>query len=186
MKERNESKQDYEVFEKEILPHYRNLYYYVCKSIKDPDLAKDILQDAYTLAFKYIDSFEPGTNGLAWIHTILKNTIVNNIRKAKSRGKDDLMNYEVAENFGLLSNYSKSGSYYESNVESKGFGDSLIKAFDTLNSKHKTVMILSELYGYNYAEIARILDTPKGTVMSRLHRAKKTLRTKMLESGTNE
>ncbi len=186
MKKKSGSPRDYEVFEKELLPHYRNLYYYACKSIKDPDLAKDVLQDTYARAFQYIDSYEPGTNGLAWVFRILKSTLVNNIRRGKSRGRDDLINYEDAETLGLLSNYSKIGSYYESGTVSKGASDKLVTAFNTLSVKHKTVMILSELYGYNYSEISKILDIPKGTIMSRLHRAKKALRGKLIELGNDD
>lgn len=181
MKGLKESKQNYEVFKKEILPHYRNLYLHICKFVRDPELAKDILQDAYMKAFHYIHQYEPGTNGLAWVHTILKNTMISGLRKLKSRGWDDQITYEVAENFGLLSNYAKRGTFHESLIDSGGLGDRLLTAFQTLNPKHRTVMILYELYGYNYAEVGEILGIPDGTVRSRLHRAKKNLKSKFLE-----
>ncbi len=163
-----------EVFDQEILPHYHYLYSYALKSTLDPDFAKDILQDVYTQAFQHLDTYQAGTNSLAWMFRILKNILIKEYHLTKSRGMMVQMEYLEAENAGLLKL-----SYYEPSFQSGDVGDELVTAFNTLNAKFKEVLILHDIHGYDYVEISRIIKIPLGTVRSRLHRARKELRSKL-------
>lgn len=171
-------KQKEEVFEQEFLPHIDSMYNFAYRLTFEEDDAKDLVQDTYLKAFRFIDSFERGTNAKAWLFRILKNSFINDFRKkSKQPSKVD---------------YNEVESYYNSEdvdetittdlrVETVQhmIGDEVTNALNALDVDFRTVIILCDLEGFTYEEMAKILGIPIGTVRSRLHRARNLLKDKL-------
>lgn len=146
----------------------------------DRDDAKDLVQDTYFKAFRFMESFQKGTNAKAWLFRILKNSFINDYRKkSKEPGKVD---------------YQEVESYYNSDDVNRQItpdlrvdalkdmiGDEISNALNSLDVDFRTVIILCDLEGFKYEEMAKILDIPIGTVRSRLHRARQLLKEKLSE-----
>lgn len=177
-------KEQNEVFDGEFMPHVDAMYSFAHRLTFDEDDAKDLVQDTYLKAFRFINSFERGTNAKAWLFRILKNSFINDFRKkSKQPAKVD---------------YNEIESYYNSDEVDANIttdlrvetvqhmiGDEISGALNALPVDFRTVIILSDLEGFTYEEMAKILDIPIGTVRSRLHRARNMLKEK-LESYAQE
>ncbi|MCS6904719.1 MAG: polyphosphate kinase 1 [Bacteroidia bacterium] len=174
-----EESQDLEaLFENEMLPHLKSLYHFAYRLTNDEDQSKDLVQDTYLKAYRFLSSYEKGSNAKAWLFRILKNSFINNYRKTSK--EPNKVDYEEAENF---LNTSKS-SYSDSiDLRDKIFGcligDEVSKALNALPVDFRTVIILCDIEEFTYEEISKIVDIPIGTVRSRLHRARKMLREKL-------
>ncbi len=168
----------YSEFEKEALPHINSLYNYAYRITGDSDDADDLVQETYLKAFRFFDKFERGTNCKAWLFRILKNSFINDYRKnTKGPSKVD---YDDIQNFyeNIKASEVKT-QHFEEDVFAKHFDDELTTALSSLPEDFKTVIILSDVEGFTYEEIADFIDSPVGTVRSRLHRARKMLYTKL-------
>lgn len=167
-----------EVFDQEFMPHINSMYNFAYRLTFDEDDSKDLVQDTYLKAYRFIHSFERGTNAKAWLFRILKNSFINDFRKkSKQPAKVD---------------YQEVESYYNSDdvdvpittdlrVDSLKdmIGDEITIALNSLAVDFRTVIILCDLEGFTYEEMAKILDIPIGTVRSRLHRARNLLKEKL-------
>lgn len=167
-----------EEFKREALPHIGILRNYAYKMTGNELDADDLLQETYLRAFRFFHKFEKGTNCKAWLFRIMKNLFINNYRKnQKSPGKVD---YEEIENF--FENI-KSDKLDSSDLQEKVFSnlldDTVTVALNSLQDDFKTVIILCDLEGLSYEEIAEFVQCPIGTVRSRLHRARKLLAQKL-------
>ncbi|MBU2492148.1 MAG: sigma-70 family RNA polymerase sigma factor [Bacteroidetes bacterium] len=174
------TKQLYAEFEKEAVPHMDALYNFALKMTGEPDDASDLVQETYLKAFRFFDKFERGTNCKAWLFRILKNTFINDYRKqSKEPNKVD---YDDVQNFyeNIKSTDIKS-QHAEADVFSNLLDDDISTALAQLPEDFRTVIILSDLEGFNYEEIADFVDCPVGTVRSRLHRARKMLYAKLYD-----
>lgn len=166
------------IFDTEFLPHIDSMYNFAYRLTFDEDDAKDLVQDTYLKAYRFITSFERGTNAKAWLFRILKNSFINDFRKkSKEPSKVD---------------YQEVESYYNSDEVDKTIttdlrvetvqdmiGDEISNALNALDVDFRTVIILCDLEGFKYDEMAKILDIPIGTVRSRLHRARNLLKEKL-------
>jgi len=169
-----------EIFNQEFLPHINSMYNFAYRLALDRDDAKDLVQDTYFKAFRFIESFQRGTNAKAWLFRILKNSFINEYRKkVKEPNKVD---------------YQEVESYYNSEDVDRVItpdlrvdalkdmiGDEISNALNALDVDFRTVIILCDLEGFKYEEMAKILDIPIGTVRSRLHRARQLLKEKLSE-----
>jgi RNA polymerase sigma-70 factor (ECF subfamily) len=169
-----------EIFNHEFLPHINSMYNFAYRLALDRDDAKDLVQDTYFKAFRFIESFQRGTNAKAWLFRILKNSFINEYRKkVKEPNKVD---------------YQEVESYYNSEEVDRVItpdlrvdalkdmiGDEISNALNALDVDFRTVIILCDLEGFKYEEMAKILDIPIGTVRSRLHRARQLLKEKLSE-----
>jgi RNA polymerase sigma-70 factor, ECF subfamily len=167
-----------EEFKREALPHIGILRNYAYKITGNELDADDLLQETYLRAFRFFHKFEKDTNCKAWLFRIMKNLFINNYRKnQKSPGKVD---YEEIENF--FENI-KSDKLDSSDLQEKVFSnlldDTVTIALNSLQDDFKTVIILCDLEGLSYEEIAEFVQCPIGTVRSRLHRARKLLAQKL-------
>lgn len=174
-----------EEFKKEALPHIGILRNYAYKMTGNELDADDLLQETYLRAFRFFHKFEKGTNCKAWLFRIMKNLFINNYRKnQKSPGKVD---YEEIENF--FENI-KSEKLDSSDLQEKVFAnlldDQVTIALNSLQDDFKTVIILCDLEGLSYEEIAEFVQCPIGTVRSRLHRARKLLAQKLYKYAKNK
>ncbi|MBU1097387.1 MAG: sigma-70 family RNA polymerase sigma factor [Bacteroidetes bacterium] len=170
----------YKEFEREALPHIDALYNFALKITGSSDDADDLVQETYLKAFRFFDKFEKGTNCKAWLFRILKNSFINDYRKnSKEPNKvdyDDIQNFY--ENIKLSDVKS---AHLDEDVYSKLLDDDIAQALNKLPVDFRTVIILSDVEGFSYEEIAEFVDCPVGTVRSRLHRARKMLYTKLFD-----
>ena len=168
----------YKDFEREAIPHMDALYNFSFKMTGDSDDANDLVQETYMRAFRFFDKFENGTNCKAWLFRIMKNTFINVYRKeSKSPEKVD---YEEIENFyENIKASNTDDAHLEKDIYDNLLDDELTKAISTLPEDFRTVILLCDIEGFTYEEIADFVDAPVGTVRSRLHRARKMLFTKL-------
>lgn len=161
-------------FEKEIIPHTSALFNYAMRITGDSDDADDLVQETLLKAFRFFDKFEKGTNSKAWLFRILKNSYINEYRRqVKEPNKVD---YEDVQNFyeNIKATDIKT-QHYEEDAFNNLLDDNISNAITKLPEDFRTVIILSDIEGYTYEEIADFVDCPVGTVRSRLHRARKML-----------
>lgn len=172
--EEKELKKRYAEFEKEAVPHMDAVRNFALRLTGSEDDADDLVQETYMKAFRFFDKFESGTNCKAWLFRILKNSFINDYRKqAKEPNKVD---YEDVQNFyENIKAEQVDSRHYELDVFSNLLDDNVSKAIAELPEDFRTVIILNDIEGYTYEEIADFVDIPVGTVRSRLHRARKML-----------
>lgn len=167
-------------FEKEFMPLIGSLYNFAYRLTLDEDDANDLVQETYLKAFRFFDSYEQGTNAKAWLFRILKNSFINEFRKkSKQPSKVD---YQEVESFYNSDDVDENITV-DLRVESiqDMIGDEIANALNSLAVDFRTIIILCDLEGFTYEEMAKILDIPIGTVRSRLHRARNLLKEKLKE-----
>jgi len=169
-----EDRKKYADFEKEAIPHMNALYNFALRMTGDTDDADDLVQETYLKAFRFFDKFEKGTNAKAWLFRILKNSYINEYRKVKKAPHK--VDYDDIENFyeNIKASEIKS-THLAEDVFGNLLDDEISKAISSLPEDFRTVIILSDIEGFTYEEIADFVDCPIGTVRSRLHRARKML-----------
>ncbi|KAF0151584.1 MAG: RNA polymerase sigma factor RpoE [Ignavibacteria bacterium] len=176
--EENKSKEEtqlfYADFEREAIPHMNAVYNFALRMTGDEDDANDLVQETYLKAFRFFDKFEKGTNCKAWLFRILKNSYINDYRKSvKEPNKVD---YEDVQNFyENVKSEEINSKHYEQDAFSNLLDDEITKVLSALPEDFRTAIILSDIEGFTYEEIADFVDIPVGTVRSRLHRARKML-----------
>lgn len=168
------------IFDNEFMPHINSMYNFAYRLTLDEDDAKDLLQDTYLKAFRFIDSFQKGTNAKAWLFRILKNSFINDYRKrSKEPAKVDYQEVESYYNSEDVDRQITPDLRVETLQDM--IGDEISNALNSLDVDFRTVIILCDLEGFKYDEMAKILDIPIGTVRSRLHRARNLLKEKLSE-----
>ncbi len=166
------------IFESEFLPHIDSMYNFAYRLTFDEDDSKDLVQDTYLKAYRFIESFEQGTNAKAWLFRILKNSFINDFRKrSKEPSKVDYQEVETFYNSDEIDRTITTDLRVETVQEM--IGDEISNALNSLDVDFRTVIILCDLEGFKYDEMAKILDIPIGTVRSRLHRARNLLKEKL-------
>lgn len=170
----------YKEFEQEAIPHMNALYNFALRLTGNPEEADDLLQETYLKAFRFFDKFEKGTNCKAWLYRIMKNSFINDYRKeTKEPVKVD---YEDVQNFYESIKASEvTFNHYQPDAFSNLLDDDITGALSDLPEDFRTVIILSDIEGFSYEEIADFVDIPVGTVRSRLHRARKMLYSKLFD-----
>lgn len=178
-KPRYTEEEKYRIFDKEFMPQIDSMYNFAFRLTNDEDDANDLLQDTYMKAFRFINSFQQGTNAKAWLFRILKNSFINDYRKkSKEPSKID---YQEVESVYNSNEDAKVESTSDLRIEAVQdlIGDEVATALNSLPIDFRTVIILCDIEGFTYEEMAKILDIPIGTVRSRLHRARNLLKEKL-------
>jgi RNA polymerase sigma-70 factor (ECF subfamily) len=169
-----------EIFDSEFMPHINSMHNFAYRLTFDEDDANDLVQDTYLKAFRFIDSFQKGTNAKAWLFRILKNSFINDYRKkSKEPAKVDYQDVETYYNSDDVDRQITPDLRVESLQDM--IGDEISNALNSLDVDFRTVIILADLEEFKYDEMAKILDIPIGTVRSRLHRARNLLKEKLSE-----
>ena len=169
----------YRIFDREFMPHINSMYNFAFRLTMDEDEANDLVQDTYLKAFRFINSFETGTNAKAWLFRILKNSFINDYRKkTKEPNKVD---YQEVESYYDSEEAAGTDQTTDLRIEAvqELLGDEIANALNSLPVDFRTVIILCDVEGFTYEEMAKILDIPIGTVRSRLHRARMLLKDKL-------
>jgi len=160
------------------MPHIHSMYNFGYRLTLDRDDAKDLVQDTYLKAYRFIESFQKGTNAKAWLFRILKNSFINDYRKkSKEPNKVDYQEVEAYYNSEEVDRLITPDLRVESLKDM--MGDEISNALNSLDVDFRTVIILCDLEDFKYEEMAKILDIPIGTVRSRLHRARNLLKEKL-------
>ena len=169
-------------FDSQVMPYVDSLYNTAYRMTRSAEDAEDLVQETFFKAYKYYDKFEEGTNLKAWLFKILKNTFINNYRKKKLEPRSvDFA--EIEDSFERI--VRRDNADQPSDPEAEFFtgvlDDDVRKALESLPYDYRMVVILADLEGFSYKEIAEILEVPVGTVMSRLYRGRRLMETAMLE-----
>src|SRR5579859_2839559 len=163
-----------------------SLYSAALRMTRNPSDAEDLVQETYLKAYRDFGSFKEGTNLKAWLYRILTNTFINSYRARKRRPEqtdiDDVEDLYLYRRLGGLEAVSAGRSAEEEVLEHFTEGD-VKAAVEALPEQFRMAVLLADVEGFSYKEIAEILDVPIGTVMSRLHRGRKALQKTLHDFG---
>ncbi len=175
------SERDKKRFQDDALPLLDSLYAGALRMTRNPADAEDLVQETMLRAYRAFERFEEGTNLKAWLYRIMTNAYINTYRK-RQREPQKVSTDEV-EDFDLYQELKLHGSQFDETPE-RIVLDSLVdsdilQAIEDLPEQFRLAVMLSDIEGFSYAEMADIMDVPMGTVMSRLHRGRKALQKRL-------
>ncbi|OLT39744.1 RNA polymerase subunit sigma [Serinicoccus sp. CNJ-927] len=164
-------------FEREAMPLLDQMYSAALRTTRNPTDAEDLVQETYAKAFAAFHQYRPGTNLRAWMYRILTNSYINSYRKKQRQPLEsdaaDVEDYQLAR----AASHSSTGLRSAEAEALDHLPDSdVTRALASIGEDFRMAVYLADVEGFAYKEIAEIMDTPIGTVMSRLHRGRKQLR----------
>jgi RNA polymerase sigma-70 factor (ECF subfamily) len=167
------------VFERELFPHMDALHTFAYHLCYNEEGANDLVQETYLKAFRFIDKYQEGTNAKAWLFKILKNAYINDYRKKSKRPTrvdfEEIVSYHSGDDTNISGYFDLREEMFENMM-----GDEVTLAINSLPVEFRTVILLCDIEGFTYEEIAKIIDVPIGTVRSRLFRARNILKEKLV------
>lgn len=171
-------------FERDALQYNRQLYSAAMRMTRNPADAEDLVQETYLKAYRAYHTFTEGTNLKAWLYRILTNTYINKYRKDSRRPNE--VDLGTIEDLYLYRRIGSEESAEASRTTEERVLDGLVEsdiksAVEELPENFRMPVLLADLEGFSYKEIAEILDIPIGTVMSRLHRGRKAMQKRLWE-----
>ncbi len=174
-----------EFFERDVMQHLDALYRTALRMTRNPQDAEDLVQETMLRAFRFLDRFERGTNLRAWLFKILTNTYINRYRKASSEPRVDSL--DDSEEFALYHHLDTDAASRGGSVEAQvldRFAESDIKAaIEALPPQYRMTVLLADVEGFSYNDIAEITNVKKGTVMSRLFRGRRLLQKALVDQA---
>lgn len=176
-------------FREEVLPHLDSVYRFALRLAGSADQAEDLVQETFLRAYRARDQYEPGTRAKSWLFTICRNVFLRQrergqrheriVREEAPRsgaagGSGAAGDLEVNPVWLAAQGVDPEGEFFDSIVD-----DQILAAIDELPEEYRTAVLLSDLEGLPYAEIARLMDAPVGTVKSRLFRGRRRLQERL-------
>jgi RNA polymerase sigma-70 factor (ECF subfamily) len=164
--------------------HLNGLFGAALRLTRNRTRAEDLLQETFLRAWRSFRTFQPGTNARAWLYKILMNAYIDSYRKTTR--EPEVVDHEDVDEFYLYTKVQESEDFRragnpEEEVLARLMDADVKGALDSLPESFRQVVILSDIEGFSYQEIADILSIPIGTVMSRLHRGRRQLQVKLWE-----
>jgi RNA polymerase sigma-70 factor (ECF subfamily) len=177
---------DKQTFSDQAMEYMPSLYTAALRMTRNPADAEDLVQDTYLKAYRAFETFKEGTNLKAWLYRILTNTFINSYRAKKRRPEetdiDDVENLYLYRRLGGLAG-ATAGRSAEEEVLDRFTETDVKEALESLPEQFRLAVLLGDVEGFSYKEIAEILDVPIGTVMSRLHRGRRALQKRLYDFG---
>lgn len=168
-----------EAFVRDALPYLDQLYSAALRYTRNPADAEDLVQEAFAKAYGAFHQFQPGTNLRAWLYRILTNTYINSYRKQQRQPQQVSADADWDGESGDFSLYDRIAEATQAPAEVEVLrhlaDDQVKQALADLPDQFRMAVYLADVEGFSYAEIAEIMGTPIGTVMSRLHRGRAAL-----------
>ena len=175
---------DQATFADQAMPLMGSLYSAALRMTRNPADAEDLDQETYLKAYRGFGSYQQGTNLKAWLYRILTNTFINRYRAAKRRPDetdlDDVEDFYLYRRLGGLEGARASRSAEDELLDVLTESE-VREAVESLPENFRLAVLLADVEGFSYKEIAEILDIPIGTVMSRLHRGRRALQKGLYE-----
>ncbi|MGH3278050.1 MAG: sigma-70 family RNA polymerase sigma factor [Trebonia sp.] len=169
-------------FERDVVPQLSQLYPAALRMTRNPTDAEDLIQETSAKAYAAFHQFRPGTNLRAWLNRILTTTFINVYRKRRREPQQalggDLQEWQMSSDRLAPPVPSAEAEALNNMTDSD-----LLRALRGLPNEFRTTVYLADIEGYPYREIAEIMGTPVGTVMSRLHRGRRKIREALGDSG---
>jgi RNA polymerase sigma-70 factor, ECF subfamily len=163
-----------ERFLTEAMPHIDRLYSAALRYTRDPVDAEDLVQETTLKAFRSFHQYEPGTNLRAWLYRILHTTYLSMYRRAQRRPQETLQ--DEIDDYSLYDDLARNGTgSAEQQALAQLTSEEVREALAELPEVFRLAVYLADVEGFSYREVAEIMDSPVGTVMSRLHRGRKAL-----------
>ncbi len=163
-------------FEGEVLEHLDAMYSFALKLSRSRDEAQDLVSETVLRALERWEQYQLGTNARAWLFTILYRIFVSRKRRIDARELPLAEESENGSSREVVGDADPEGHFYDSFVD-----EEVTRAIDELPEEYRTAVVLSDLHGLRYAEIAAVLDIPEGTVKSRLFRGRRILQKKLVD-----
>jgi RNA polymerase sigma-70 factor (ECF subfamily) len=169
------------LFEEEALPQLDALHNFALRLCKNEQFSKDLVQETLLKAFTYFHTYRQGTNCRAWLFQICKNSYLNDAKRKRLQPVAvDFQEEDSNEYTGRTEEEVRNAHLHEKDhraevMPTDMLGDEVATAFEVLPPDYQTVLILCDMEGYTYEEIAEFIQAPVGTIRSRIHRGRKIL-----------
>ena len=177
---------DQATFADQAMGYMDQLYSAARRMTRNAVDAEDLVQETYLRAYRGFGNFQQGTNLRAWLFRILTNAFINSYRSKQRKPRSvDLAGVEDLYLHQRLGGDTRAalGASAEDVLMEQTTESEIVDALESLPEEYRITVLLADVEGFAYKEIAEILDIPMGTVMSRLHRGRKTLQQRLLEFG---
>jgi RNA polymerase sigma-70 factor (ECF subfamily) len=161
-----------QVYESELLVHYRVVYNFLLRMTGNESDAADLTQETFVRAYVKIDHYEAGTNARAWLFCLARNLFINDYRKRKRRGEQELEERSAYQYRDTESPMAGFADLRIAGALDRDFSDPIMRAMSLLNDKQRAIVLMADLYDFAEKEIAEAMDMPLNTVKSVTRRAR--------------